>query len=353
MKKKFLLPFLLVFQIAFFQLISYFPELVEQLFSNSLYQKISLNFRKLFSYFPFSIGDCLYFICLIFIFYWLWKKKKSWKLLWNSNLLQIISVFSVVYFLFHLLWGLNYYREPLYKKMKINRDYSDIELLNFTKKIIQKTNETQLQITNCDSVKVVLPYSIKTIFEKSTIGYNSLSIRYHFFKYSNPCVKKSLFSLPLTYMGFGGYLNPFTNEAQVNYLLPAYSLPNTCCHEMAHQMGFASESECNFIGFLASTSNDDLYFKYSGYSLALHYCLSNWSERNPKVLKQLLPTINKGILKNFKESNDFWKSYQTPIEKVFLIIYDNFLKMNKQEEGLDSYSKFIDLLVNYYKYNQL
>jgi hypothetical protein len=26
----------------------------------------------------------------------------------------------------------------------------------------------------------------------------------------------------------------------------------TANHEMAHQMGYASESECNFIGFLAS-----------------------------------------------------------------------------------------------------
>jgi hypothetical protein len=44
----------------------------------------------------------------------------------------------------------------------------------------------------------------------------------------------------------------FTNEAQVNYIGPMYSFPMTTNHEMAHQMGFASETECNFIGFLAS-----------------------------------------------------------------------------------------------------
>jgi hypothetical protein len=51
-------------------------------------------------------------------------------------------------------------------------------------------------------------------------------------------------------MGFSGYLN-FTNEAQVNYIGPMYSFPMTTNHEMAHQMGFG-ETECNFIGFLAS-----------------------------------------------------------------------------------------------------
>jgi hypothetical protein len=40
----------------------------------------------------------------------------------------------------------------------------------------------------------------------------------------------------------------------------------TANHEMAHQMGYASESECNFIGFLASvktiiyTSNITVWF---------------------------------------------------------------------------------------------
>jgi hypothetical protein len=38
-------------------------------------------------------------------------------------------------------------------------------------------------------------------------------------------------------MGFGGYLNPFTNEAQVNYLGSNVFL--TANHEMAHQMGYA------------------------------------------------------------------------------------------------------------------
>jgi hypothetical protein len=70
----------------------------------------------------------------------------------------------------------------------------------------------------------------------------------------------------------GWYLNPFTtNEAQVNSLLPL-ALRNHLPWNGA-QIGFASESECNFIGFLASVKNDDLYFKY--YRFALRYYLHN------------------------------------------------------------------------------
>ena len=233
--------------------------------------------------------------------------------------------------------------------MNIERDYTDADLLIFTKKLIIKTNEIQTQITKNDSSKVVFPYSQEQVFEMNLNGYKTLSNQYTSFEYSNPSIKKSLFSLPLTYMGFGGYLNPFTNEAQVNYLMPMYNLPTATCHEMAHQMGFASESECNFIGFLASVKNDDLYFKYSGYSFALRYCLGNWQIRNEKVFDELVKTVHPGILKNYKESEDFWRQYDTFIDKGFHFFYDNFLKFNQQKEGMESYSKLVNLMVGYYK----
>ena len=286
---------------------------------------------------------------IIYVLKSIWKTRKNWKQEWKNNGLKVLSLLSVAYFLFHVLWAMNYYRQPLFEKMKIERDYTDADLLIFTKKLIIKTNEIQTQITKNDSLKVVFPYSQRQVFKMNLNGYKTLSNQYQFFEYTNPSVKKSLFSLPLTYMGFGGYLNPFTNEAQVNYLMPMYNLPTATCHEMAHQMGFASESECNFIGFLASVKNDDLYFKYSGYSFALRYCLGNWQIRNEKVFDELVKTIHPGILKNYKESEDFWRQYDTFIDKGFHIFYDNFLKLNQQKEGMESYSKLVNLMVGYYK----
>ncbi len=353
MNRKYNLAFFLIIQIAFLQILKFFPEFVENFYSNSIYQIISNFSRICLGKIPFSVGDCIYGILILFLIRWFWKIRKTWKTNWKNNLLRIVNCLSVFYFLFHTLWAFNYYRVPLFEKMKIEREYSDNDLLVFTKKLIVKTNEIQKQITKNDSLKVIFPYNHNQTFEMDLNGYKNLSKEYSFFEYQNLSVKKSMFSLPLTYMGFGGYLNPFTNEAQVNSLMPIYNLPMTSNHEMAHQMGFGSESECNFIGFLASIKNDNLYFQYSGYSSALRYCLSNWEVRNPKILKQLLNTVNVGILKNFQESEDFWKQYETPIETGFKIFYDNFLKLNQQKDGLESYSKFVDLMVNYYKTRDL
>lgn len=260
---------------------------------------------------------------------------------------------SVFYFFFHFFWALNYYRQPLFEKLKIEREYSDAELLTFTQKLIVKTNALQLQITKNNNQAVVFPYTLNQVLPMNVQGYKNLAKQHPDFEYQELSVKKSLFTVPLTYMGFSGYLNPFTNEAQVNYLLPRYTTPTTSCHEMAHQIGFASESECNFIGFLASIKNDDLYFKYSGYSFALRYCLFNWQTRDDKVFLQLLKTVHPGILKNYKESDEFWDQYDSFIDKGFHAFYDNFLKINQQKDGISSYSKFVDLMVNYYKTEEL
>lgn len=349
MKRKYILPLLLVIQILILKIIPFFPEAVERFYSNGLYLFISNFLRIVLGWIPVSIGDVLYFILILLAVKWFWNNRKNWKQNWKNQLLSVLSVVSVFHFFFYFLWAINYYRVPLFEKMNIERDYSDADLLDFTKKIIAKTNEIQIKITQNDSLKVVFPYSQEETFTKNLNGYKNLATQYPFFTYSNLSIKKSLFSLPLTYMGFSGYLNPFSNEAQLNYMMPKYHLPTTSCHEMAHQMGYASESECNFIGFLASVHNADLYFKYSGYSFALRYCLNNWYIRNEKTYQELLKTVNPGIIKNYKESQDFWMQYQTPIEKGFHAFYDQYLKLNQQKEGMDSYSKFVNLTVNYYK----
>lgn len=353
MQKKYYLPLALLIQIAFIQLISFFPVLIEGYYSNGLYVSISNFLRVILGFFPFSLGDIFYILAIVFLIIGCIKITKNAKISWKNRLLKILSYLSVFYFFFHILWGLNYYRLPLFEKLKIDKEYSNQDLLKFTKQLIEKTNSIHIQITKNDSSKVVFPYSQEQVFEMNLNGYQNLSNQIPSFNYEHPSIKKSLFSLPLSYMGFSGYLNPFTNEAQVNYKIPMYNFPTTVTHEMAHQLGYASESEANFIGFLASINNQNIYFQYSGYNHALHYCLSNWRFRDEVQFKKLLKTVHPGIIKNYKESEDFWDNYESFVETGFHLFYDRFLKINQQKDGIEGYSRFVDLLVNYYKNKNL
>jgi hypothetical protein len=87
--------------------------------------------------------------------------------------------------------------------------------------------------------------------------------------------------------------------------------------------------------------------------MALRYCLENVMMKNEVRFKALKTTINPGIIENYKESQRFWEQYDTFIDKGFHAFYNQFLKMNQQKDGLESYSKFVDLLINYYKGKEL
>ncbi|MFY7728025.1 MAG: DUF3810 domain-containing protein, partial [Flavobacterium sp.] len=348
-----LLAILLPVQIIIVNLLSFVPQFVENYYSNGIFPYISHGERVLFGWTGFSVGDILYGTALLLSIRWLWRTRKTWKTGYKQNLLKIAACLSVVYFIFTALWALNYRRVPLYKKMGIEKDYTEKELIAFTYRLIDKTNALHLQLTQSDTVKVVVPYMLDSIYAKAPEAYTVLEKEFPFFEYRHNSIKSSLISVPLSYMGFGGYLNPFTNEAQVNCKLPLYNLPTTTCHEMSHQIGYANESEANFIGFMASIHSNDPYFKYSGYSFALRYCLANIAKFDEGLAKKIAKKVNKGIRKNFKESKDFNAKYESFVENIFEYIYDNYLKMNEQKDGLETYSKFTGLMINYYKEKEL
>ena len=209
------------------------------------------------------------------------------------------------------------------------------------------TKKTHYAITKNDTLKINILDSEDTIIQQVHIGYDGLSTKFTQFKYQNKSIKKSLFSLPLTYMGFSGYFNPISGEAQVDYLVPKINLPMISSHEVAHQLGYASESEANFIGYLAATHHTNNYFKFSGYSTALRYAIRAVYGKDSIKGRQIIDSLPKGIIKTFKESQDFWRSYQNKAEPFFKLFYDNYLKANQQKDGMQGYSKMVGLLVAY------
>jgi len=265
----------------------------------------------------------------------------------------MIMVLSIAYFTFHLMWGFNYYRQPIAEKFQLQETKDYQELVDFTRKLIQKTNETQVQITKDSTIRVAIPYSQKEQFDMTLNGYDRLSEKHPFLSYQRPSIKTSLLSKALTYMGYAGYLNPFTNEAQVNGLLPNFRFPVVSGHEIGHQLGYSAENETNFIGYLVTANNDDIYFKYAAYSYALGYCLNDVRRGDAAVFDELLKELNGGVKLNFEEMADFWNQYENPLEPVFKSIFNSFLKANNQAQGIQSYNAVVSLLIAYHRENPL
>ncbi|MGB0981551.1 MAG: DUF3810 domain-containing protein [Winogradskyella sp.] len=348
--KKLGLVIFLVIQVFLISILKNYPEFVEQFYSNGLYVYVSKLMRYTFGWLPFSVGDIFYALAVIYIIRWLIINRKRIVTDTKNWLLDIGATLSIAFFAFHLLWGLNYYRLPLHKTLQIEPDYTTEALILFTKRLIKKSNTLQQELSNNnDTLKIELPYTTSRIFDHIKNGYDALTQTYPHLNYQPTSLKKSVFSTPIVYAGFSGYINPFTNEAQVSGLVPVYKFPTTACHEAAHQLGYAAENEANFIGSLAAIANKDLYFKYSGYTFMLRHCLIQMYYKDPENFECLLSTINVGIIKNYDDVHNFWMGYQNAMEPYFEKTFDSFLKANNQHNGIKSYSYVVALLVNYFE----
>ncbi|HPE83716.1 MAG: DUF3810 domain-containing protein [Aequorivita sp.] len=344
------LTLFLIVQIIALQVLKHFPEFVEKYYSQGIYPWISKISRYIFGWVPFSVGDLFYLLIAIVAIRWLYKNLK--RLRQNDQVgffVDILAAVSVVYFMFHVLWGFNYYRLPLHKSLNINNDYTTEQLMETTNRFIEKSNAMHRELGFADSVKIELPYSQKEMFKKTLNGYKNLEKEFPQLALSPRSIKKSGWSLGLTYMGYSGYLNPFSGEAQVNNLMKTYKFPAVACHEEAHQIGYAAENEANFIATLSTLHNDDIYMQYTGYIFTLRYLINEVARRDEAKYQELLTTINPGILESYKEMRDFWESYQNPFEDFSKMFWDNFLKANNQSRGIMSYDYMVALVVNYYE----
>ncbi|MFB9055712.1 DUF3810 domain-containing protein [Mariniflexile ostreae] len=348
-KRKLIIALSIIPQVLLVKFLGQFPDYIETYYSKGLYPYISKLFRHILGWIPFSFGDFLYAFAIIYLLRWLVVNRKRLikdTVHWFAD---VFSALALVYFIFHLFWGMNYYRLPLHKSLNLEADYNTEQLIAVTEKLILKANALHTTLSKNDTLKVDVPHSKNDILKMAAYGYDGLKEEFPHLAYHPRSVKKSLFSYPLTYMGFSGYLNPFTNEAQVDGLIPTYKFPTTTSHEIAHQLGYAAENEANFIGCLAAINHDDIYFEYAGYAFALRFCLNEIYRRDETFYQTTVKTVNKGILENYKEVRTFWERYKNPAEPLFKKTYSSYLKANKQDKGMESYSYVVALFVNYFE----
>ena len=285
-----------------------------------------------------------FFIILLITLFNIFLNKKK-------NLIKItlnfFSIFSVLFFFFHFIWGINYYRIPLNKKLNLKTDYNTNQLSKTLKTLVKKSNDLHSKLSNHDTIPLYVPYDLKTV--KKIIERD-----YSFYDYSKkikPRIKNSLISEIISYMGFSGYINPFTLEAQINKNIPKLNYITTASHEMAHQLGITNESEANFVAFISTINNNDPFIQYAGYIFALKYCHNDLYIKNKDLATEIFSKLNIGIIKNFKENNSFWRKYKNPIEPYLKKIYGLFLKSKGQTKGIKTYNQLVKYVVSYFESN--
>jgi hypothetical protein len=307
------------------------PLWIDHYYGNTLYPWLQSARTYFLERFTFSFGDLIYGALLLgLVALVIHHRKELFQNLWE-RLFQLIALLAVIHLFFQLSWGLNYYRTPLAVQQNIPSTFKAWELETTLDILIQKTEMLHDQLSTSDSIQVVFPLRKQDYLR--LLG--------------NTPAKKSLWSWPLTYMGYAGYLNPFTGEAQVNSLLPMLSFIHTTAHEKGHQEGIAAENEANFYAFLTTYQHNNKHIRYAAYCFALRYCWNALYRLNPGCADEKTQRVRPGIRKEYQAQQAFWNAHGNPLQPILAKVYDRYLKANGQAAGRNSYSQVVALLVAY------
>ena len=265
----------------------------------------------------------------------------------KKNYSKGFFIFSTIYIYFNLTWGLNYNRPGIAYQLKLNsgdRTTADLKLLTDT--LLKKVNECRT-LLGPNHIKYK---SYSEVFSAAQTAYRQTTASgLSFLAYNTKSVKQSIYGRVGNYLGFLGYFNPFTGEAQLNLTMPRFLIPYVTCHEIAHQIGYASESEANFVGYLAAVQSPDTLFHYSTYFDLFNYANSELYSIDSAAAKNNYNRLNPLVKKDVAELKDYLKNRDNFIEPIITAFYDNYLKANQQSDGVKSYNDVSGWLIAYLK----
>ncbi len=346
---KLIVPFVVA---IFIYALSFFPAFIETYYSTQFYLFVANCQRVLFGFVAVSIGDILYGCLIGYIVFWfvmfikcLVKKQITWQKVAFASL-QSIKFLLWAYIFFNVLWGLNYSRLGIANQLQLpNAQYSTEELHDLSCDILEKLNGSRLALGDSN---YQYPDN-KIIYYQAFDAYQNTKNTFQFLNYQHYSVKPSLLSTLVSYAGYSGYYNPFSGEAQLNTDLPKFITPFVACHEMAHQLGYASESEASFVGYLTATHSDNPLFIYSAYFDIFMSANGELFAKDFYSAYLNLKQLNSIVKKDRRTYKDYITGKQNNMQPVVSKLYDQYLKANQQKSGIKSYNEVIGWLIAYKK----
>jgi Protein of unknown function (DUF3810) len=311
------LPLLLIGLIRFF---AAYPAWVERYYATGVYPYIARVYRFLLGWVPFSLGDILIFLAILWLLRALWRgfrllrrRRATWAGTGN-NLLKGLRYGLWIYIIFNLCWGLNYNRRGIgYQLGLVQQRYTLEELQQVAAVLVQRLQETG------DGASPAQWDSLRRkgyLFRESVRAYDSVEQALPFLRYRPRSVKASLYSYLGNYMGFQGYYNPFSGEGQVNTTVPVVLHPYIACHEMAHQLGYAKEMEANFVGYLSAKASPNPAFRYSTYFDVFWYTYREIEFRDTAAARALYAQVPLPVKRHGAKCRIFSKNTSHPLREL-------------------------------------
>ena len=345
--KRLLIPLILVLITLLLQRVSGF---VNYLYPNYVFSPVTKLLRAALGGIAFSLGDVLYAIIFLYLLYTilisLYKliKRQYTKQVLYQKFTTLTSMALWLVVLFKILWGFNYYKQPLATTLKLPvTTYNKEDVLMLSNHCLAIINTIIPQITNDSN------FALSAVKPYLQAGYDSIATQIPALQYSYNSVKPALYSKLQGYMGFQGYYNPLTGEAQVSTDVPLYMQPSIALHEMAHQIGIGYEDEANLVAYLAAYHNTNPYIRYSSNVDMLQYSLQALVRLDTTAYKQIIVQVPLKVKTHIRQYYRYLGYRQGVLSNTMSSTYNTFMQANNMPKGLNTYNEVVGLAIAFIK----
>lgn len=275
------------------------------------------------------------------------------------NVIQVVgwytAVASLIFFLHTAFYGLNGYAGPISDDIRLNvSEYSLSELEAATVYFRDQANALASEIDRDASGNAVYP-KFAELADQAGAGFDSLvyDSNYSIFAGSTLPVKELGWADMYTSMGITGFTMSLTGEAAVNPQIPVVSMPFTMCHEMAHRMCVATESDANMAAFLACRANPSIEYQYSAYFMAYRYCYNAMAKLGTVASQEALQRVKSGINEQLYHDSSSYNTFfnekkNESATKLADTVNDTYIRVQGDDRGVASYGAVCDMLVGWH-----
>jgi hypothetical protein len=319
------------------------PRVVEDWFSTGFYPPVQRAVTSLSNLLPVALLDLL---CLVTAVVVAWASARAIRSSWQTRrigalmgvLRVLLSTAATVYIVFLLLWGLNYRRLPMTERVQLRAAAPTAESVGQ----LGREAIAQLNTLYADAHRagwIESPEQSEALRRGFVATQRALS--------DAPPItfgplKSTLLGAYFRWTGVDGMVNPFALEVLVNPDLLPFERPFVAAHEWAHLAGYADESEASFVGWLACLQGN----ASTQYSAWLFLYWQVRGEVDADTRADLDQALAPGPRRDLDAMAARLRDGELPwLRTAGWQVYDQYLKANRVEEGIRSYSAVVTLIL--------
>jgi len=252
--------------------------------------------------------------------------------------LNTAAIGALVYFWFLAAWGLNYQREPIRTQLDFQEDRITAGALRtLVRRDVEEMN--RLYDAAHRSGWPELPQTTELLITPFDRVQQELAMRWRA-EAGRP--KRSLVDFYFQRVAVDGMTDPFFLETLANQGLLPFERPFVVAHEWGHLAGYADESEANFLAWLICMRGGPSE-QYSAWISLYGTLISSLPPGDRGVESQ---RVHPGPRQDLDAITERLARQVNPAaSRMGYALYDRFLKANRVESGVRSYSEVIKLLL--------